>query len=602
MEEKHTKRRARIAGLDALRTLAIAGVTFFHMFPEQVVGGYLGVSLFFALTGFLLAYNSRVQYMNGKFSVAHYYISRVKRIYPSLLFMLFLSIGTIYLILPRAVSAIRPEFLSIIFGYNNWWQIAQNADYFTRLMNQSPFTHLWFLGIELQYYLIWPVLFLGTIAIAKRFSMKHAAAFLAVLGTGFATLMPIMYHPNMDVTRLYYGTDTRVYALLWGAALGLLAQGSTVLERVERIEKPLHVVVYAAIVLVTLAGYALLDGQNPLLYRGGMIAFTLLFCVQLYLTQQMSYRAGKLLDNPVCQWIGKLSYGIFLWQYPVIFLFEYFSWTQLPMYGVLELGAILLLSLWTYFVCDGFFKIKHKALTIFIIISFVASLGLMFFGAKAIVVSSDEKYNDKGKLQNMLAENAKVLQEQEQARRAATEKKRAGQVKFDGVCMIGDSVMLGSTMSLLREMPGSYIDASVSRYVGDGLEIAKAFNDQGKLGKIVVIALGTNGPIAGWGDRYEVQTKALIEYLGPDRQIFWVNVYAPHLKWHTVNNDYINKMAAEHKNIHVVDWCGLISQHKDWLVDDGVHPDVEGSKAYAKLVHDTIVKTLAQEGMPLSAK
>ncbi len=601
MEDKKINRRARIMGLDALRTLAIAGVTFFHMFPDTVVGGYLGVSLFFVLTGFLLAYNSKIQYFNNSFAFSKYYVSRIKRIYPALLLMLLVSIGTIYLILPRAVSAIRPEFLSIIFGYNNWWQIAQNADYFTRLMNQSPFTHLWFLGIELQYYVIWPFLFLACMGLGKKWGLKRVAILLAALGTLAAALMPLMYHPGMDVTRLYYGTDTRMYALLWGAALGLVAQGSTVLESVGRENKPIYIVLFFVGVVLTLVGYALLDGQNPLLYRGGMIAFTLLFCGMLYLVQQMSYDIGKKLDNPVCKWVGKLSYGIFLWQYPVIFLFEYFKWTALPVYGIWELGAIVLLALWSYYVCDAFLKIKYKWMTILIAFTFVVSMGLMFFGAKAIILSSDVKYNDKGKLQNMLAENAKLLKEQEQARKEAKAKERAGQITFDGVCMIGDSVMLGSTMSLLTQMPGSYIDAAVSRYVGDGLEIAKAFNDQGKLGKIVVIALGTNGPISG-AERYEVQTKALVDYLGPDRQIFWVNVYAPHLKWHETNNAYINKLAAEHKNIHVVDWCGLISQHKDWLVDDGVHPDVPGSKAYAKLVHDTIVKTLSQEGMPLSAK
>ena len=106
------------------------------------------------------------------------------------------------------------------------------------------------------------------------------------------------------------------------------------------------------------------------------------------------------------------------------------------------------------------------------------------------------------------------------------------------------------------------------------------------------IALGTNGPIAGY-EKYEVQTRALLEYLGPDRNIFWVNVYCPELSWQQTNNDYLANMVKDHPNVTIVDWYGLISQHTDWLGGDGIHPNDEGTAAYAKLIHDTMEKTLA---------
>ena len=139
-----------IEGLDGLRTLAIVGVTLFHMFPEAVPGGYMGVSLFFVLSGYLLAYTCSRQLAQGSFSMAGYFWRRIKRIYPSLLLVLLVSTGAYYLLIPDVVAAVRPEVVSVLLGYNNWWQIAQNADYFTRLINTSPFTHLWFMGIELQ--------------------------------------------------------------------------------------------------------------------------------------------------------------------------------------------------------------------------------------------------------------------------------------------------------------------------------------------------------------------------------------------------------------------------------------------------------------------
>lgn len=213
--------RRHIDGLDVLRTLAIVGVTLFHMFPERLPGGYLGVSLFFVLTGFLLAYTSKRSWLEHRFRVKTYYMKRIKRIYPSLFIVLLMTIGVCSFVLPKAVTAIRPEFLSIVLGYNNWWQIAQNADYFTRLTNASPFTHLWFMGIEMQYYLVWPLLFALYAFLDILAGRRAALAVLALLALGSAAVMPMMYEPDMDVTRLYYGTDTRAYALLFGAVLGL---------------------------------------------------------------------------------------------------------------------------------------------------------------------------------------------------------------------------------------------------------------------------------------------------------------------------------------------------------------------------------------------
>ena len=214
--------KRHIAGLDALRTLAILGVTFFHMFPENVVGGYLGVSLFFVLTGYLLAYTSvGAASKQGFFWVFSYYGKRIRRIYPELLLMLLVTIGACHFLAPDAIEAVRPEVLSVLGGYNNWWQIAQNADYFTRITNASPFTHLWFLGIELQYYLVWPLIFGLYLAFRVLCGARFAASVILFFGVVSAAFMPLGYVQGVDITRLYYGTDTRVYALLLGAGVGV---------------------------------------------------------------------------------------------------------------------------------------------------------------------------------------------------------------------------------------------------------------------------------------------------------------------------------------------------------------------------------------------
>ena len=601
--------RGHISGLDALRTLAIGGVTLFHMFPDTIVGGYLGVSLFFVLTGYLLAYNSAREEAAGGFRVGHYYLKRVRRIYPSLLLVMLATVGIYHFWAPKVIAAIRPEALSVVLGYNNWWQIAQNADYFTRITNASPFTHLWFMGIELQYYLVWPLIFLLYCGLCRVAGEKAGLGAVVLLGAAAALLMPLLYVPGQDVTRLYYGTDTRVYALLFGAAMGLYRAGQPAQVRFGAEGGLLRTAGFVLLLGAIGAAYLFMDGQGSLLYQGGMLLMTLLFCILLGLTADAGSLWGEYLDGAFFRWVGQRSYGIFLWQYPVIFLFHYLQWDELPAYFLLELLAILLLAVWSDDVSACITKrqlpfLGHRlAIVRGTAFGVITMTGVVFmgYGCNGIAASAGYKAADQTELQTRLEEHAAALAEQNalaaEAQAAASPASGAAdaarQADITGVACIGDSVMLGSSDELRQALPACYIDAEVSRYVGGGIQAAKDMEAQGRLGNIVVIALGTNGPIGGQ-ERYDVQTRGLLAALGPTRHIFWVNVYCPELKWQNTNNACIEKIAAAHSNVTVVDWYSLIARHPEWLGDDGVHPNDEGTLQYAKLIHDRIVQVMSE--------
>lgn len=175
------------------------------MFPQTIRGGYLGVSLFFVLSGCLLAYTCEKKGAAGSFPLIAYFRKRIARIYPSLLIMMLVTIGAFSFFAAPVISAIRPEALSVLLGYNNWWQISQSADYFTRLTNQSPFTHLWFLGIELEYYLAWPLLYCLYAGITWFYGRKAGIVSFLAAGLLSALWMPVYYNAGADITRLYYG-------------------------------------------------------------------------------------------------------------------------------------------------------------------------------------------------------------------------------------------------------------------------------------------------------------------------------------------------------------------------------------------------------------
>ncbi|WP_294521177.1 acyltransferase family protein [uncultured Anaerovibrio sp.] len=599
---KRYRNVTRLQGLDGLRALAIIGVTLFHMFPEQVPGGYMGVSLFFVLTGFLLAYTTGKEWMDGKFNLVRYYVKRIKRIYPSMVLMLLVSAGVFYFYAPDVIAAIRPEAESVLLGYNNWWQLEQNADYFTRIANASPFTHLWFMGIEMQYYAAWPLIFLLFAGISSIFGKKIGVVVLGVIGLITAGLMPLMYIQGVDITRLYYGTDTRVYALLLGATLGLAKAFSAEKSGARSGSNAISYFAFVVFLGMTIASYMFLDGQNSITYQGGMLVMTLMFCVMLILVVDKGMVLGELLDTPLLKWIGKKSYGIFLWQYPVIFFFSHMGWNTIAYYPVLELLIILLLTIWSDAVSETIIWLKlpyswqgvaKAQCAVFLMVTLVGC-SIAAFGFKGVAESAAAKEDIISELQMRLQKEADELERHNQEAYELAKKQQMEQVNLNGIACIGDSVMLGSANSIRKVLPGCYIDAAVSRYVGDGLEAAQLMDEQGRLGNVVIIALGTNGPIAG-GERYEEQTKALLDYLGPNRQIFWVNVYAPHVKWQNTNNAYIAKMAAEHSNVHLIDWYGLISQHPEWLSKDGVHPDDAGIVQYAQLLRNRVAETLAEQ-------
>lgn len=592
-------RRNYVLGINGLKGIAIIGVTLFHMFPQTIQGVFLGVSLFFVISGYLLALSTARQWKENRYSVLSYFKSRIKRIYPSLMIMLLVTIGVYAYILPKTMQGIRPEFLSIVLGYNNWWQILQNSDYFARIANASPFTPLWFLSIELQYFVIWPILFAWYRFLEIKICRYVGWAFIILLCIASAFVMPIRYKFGVDITTLYYGTDTRVYALLFGAALGLFKE-----KQVNKIAhynwvKYIWYFIYIILLAAIIGGYLFLNGQNPLVYEYLLLAFTCIFVAMIAICENSNLSIGKLTDTPLLTWLGKRSYGIFLWQYPVLFLAHKLElnsfFVNTFIYYLVLVILILLLTVWTDALSNVITNRESRRAFITdckkfsIVIISVIGIGSGILGAQAVVMSSDVKINDLSEVQAKIEANAS---NQELANKKALEAHReVSQDELSGVVGIGDSVMLGAEPSLRNVLPNIYIDAKVSRYVGAGIDIAKQLDEKGQLGDIVLIGLGTNGPIT---DYYEPETKALLEYLGPNRKIFWVNVYGPDLEWQDSNNKYLEDMANKHSNVTIIDWYGAVSKHQEWLSDDGVHPNDLGVEEYAKLVRKSIENTLSK--------
>ena len=557
-------KKERIEGIDGLRALSILGITFFHFFPNTIKGGYLGVCMFFILTGFFLSL-SKVE------SWKTYYLKRIKRIYPALLLMIFTTIGIYFFLLPDGIATIRNEVISILTGWNNWWQISQNADYFTRISNASMFTPLWFLSIEMQVYLVWPLAYILYHKAKKKKGIRFAHSCVLILIVLSAVWMMVQYHPNQDVTRLYYGTDTRLFSILMGVYLGIIYQQHPLSK-----EKYMDLLITILFVILFIC-FIFCDGQAAYMYCGGFFLISLLMAVLLYALLHKN-RWISILENKVFLWIGRRSYELFLWQYPVLFFFQSKNWNGIVSH-LIEFVLIVFLAGWSHLFISNFKKMKKD--TSLISMSVLTAF-FCLFGGVGLIQSKGQK--DVNEMQAHIEKNAENLKKQKKKK-----VKVAKKISINDVYCVGDSVMLASAESLQNQLPNCQINAEVSRQMVASISIVQDALNAGQIGKVVVVGLGTNGPLAQ-GD-----VDSLLDELGSEREVFWVNIYGPNLEWQDPNNQLIDQLVKKHKNVHKIDWYSLISQHPDWLWDDGIHPNDDGANAYADLVRSTIENTKSND-------
>ena len=589
----------KILGLDFLKTVAIIAVTLFHISAEKFPGSFFGVTIFFVVSGFLIAYTSEISRRAEKFSVTDFFLKKIKRLYPSLLIVIFSTVGIYYFLAPKIIESIRPEIISVLLGYNNWWQISQNADYFAKLNSLTPFTHLWFLGVEIQYFLIFPAIFFIYSKLPKNFGL----IFVGILALISAAVMPLM-SGSFDVTRLYYGTDARIHALLFGTFFGFLFASTEIESKISSAEKFFKQIVFVIFLSGLLTSTFFVSGKMQLVWQGGIIFQAAVICLLLIFLADERLELGKFFEKDIFTWLGKKSYGIFLWQYPVLFFFNYKGWTS-PINLAEEILLIILLTLWSDSVTEFLTSRKlpkfggRLHLTRIALFLTVSIFGMVFmgFGFKGVASSAETKA-DTQELKILLENNKALIEEQNNQTPppVVQEEVQPQEIDLNGITFIGDSITLASTQELKNLFPNCYIDAAISRHIQGGLPAIQNFDAQGKLGNIVVISLGTNGTIEEFG-RYKQETEEILNYLGSDRKIFWLNIYytpqSPYQEWLNTNHNYVKQLEAEHDNVYAVDWYSAISQHPEEIMSDGIHPLQGGSEIYAKVIYDRIVEVLS---------
>lgn len=569
-------------GLDGLRALAVLSVIAYHVNLPFAQGGFLGVTVFFVLSGYLITSLLVWEWsMKHTIDLKSFWIRRAKRLLPGM-FLLLLTLNLVIPFMkPEFASTLHSDTLPAIFYYSNWHYIFQNLSYFETYNSTSLLTHFWSLAIEEQFYIFWAIAML----LGFKFLKNRISLFWITLGITVLSIlsMVLMYHPNTDPSRIYYGTDTRLFSLLIGAGIALLFPSHQLAKTTFSTREKWIFEVIGLIGIASFLWFVVSTNQySGFIYQGGMVLASITTgLLVLSLALPSTVLVNAILKNKVLKWVGVRSYGIYLWHYPVITLMSDkintngLDYTKI----VLEIAIIFILAAFSYTfvekpIRDGNFKYVAKNAATIVAITCVFSFSTTLVTKALHHEPSKHQAVQKEKTNKAVVKQANKEEEQkrEKAIQALPTKK---------ITAIGDSVLIDPTPFLKEKFPNLTADTQVGRQMWDINDVINGTKQAGGLGEIVIIELGSNGAFE------EDTMKTAIESIGKETPIFFINTRVPR-PWESVVNNSLEKITKEFSNTHIIDWHTASTGHDEYFVKDGVHLNPTGAKAYAEMIEQAL--------------
>lgn len=601
-------------GLDGLRALSVLAVIAYHLNMKWAQGGLLGVGIFFVISGYLITDQIITEWnRHQRLSLVDFWIRRARRLLPAMIGMLlFVAIWLLFMDSSR-LHALQGDFLSSLFYINNWWLIFHQVSYFESFGPPSPIGHLWSLAVEEQFYVMWPLLLVIGLKIAFR---RGKLALLILAGAALSALaMALIYVPGTDPSRVYYGTDTRAFALLIGAALAVVWPSQKLNDRVSTpARNTLDIVGGIGIIALLVFIYQTVE-YDDWLYRGGLLFLSLIAAAVLAVLAHPASRVGKMMGCKPLRWLGVRSYSLYIWHYPVIILTSPDVNTNETgvIRIILQLTASLILAAFSYrYIEEPFrrgrvhlhWKMSYSPLrrrVLFVILTAILP-AILIPSACSITQSKDglptqvveAAGSQKGSNQPenpSTAPNTNHPESQKPAS-AALDKARPEiqkPVPLDiesgkGITAIGDSVILDAKPFLAKMLPGITVDGKVGRQMRQAQDVIEQLKAQGKLGDRIIIELGTNGAFS------KKQLRTLLQSLSDAKQVILVNTRVPR-NWQDTVNATIAEVSNEFNNTAIVDWYSASEGKGEYFYRDGVHLNRDGAEYYASILAKAVAQT-----------
>jgi peptidoglycan/LPS O-acetylase OafA/YrhL len=563
-----------IPAIDGLRAVAVIAVMLYHLGFSWIPGGFLGVDLFFVISGYVitrLLLDSIAQ--SGGLDLRGFYIARARRLLPALIFMLVTTTIAIGIWAPDTIKRLLTDTPFSLTGTMNWWLVARHQDYFESIGRPPLLQHTWSLAVEAQFYLLWPLILYF---ILKKFGKKHIPlASLAIAAASGITLLLVSFSLDAasasKVSHVYFGTDTHSIGLFLGAALAVSWIPQNFTKSVSRKAQDFIDGVGFIGFIGILAAFLLIDESQPTLYK---IAFPLAGICGAAIVMSVVHPASRfapVLENRLFLWIGERSYSIYLWHW-VIFQVTRpsvdLAGKEWALYAlrILIVFALADISLRyielpvrrgviQYWIKGLKYRTKRErtlqtrllGLFTLVVFLFAASISM-----RAIAIATDQRM----KLEESLGATTSVVTREE----------------VDGLWVTGDSVILGIRASLSQSHPISVMNARIGRQAPELLSVILQDREQAT-GATVIFNLGNNNALT------REQVTSIFDAVKDQPRAIAINTAVPR-PWREGNNALIAEVAAQYPNVILIDWNSISEGHPEYFAPDGVHLVPAGVAVY----------------------
>jgi peptidoglycan/LPS O-acetylase OafA/YrhL len=572
-----------IASIDGLRAIAVTAVVLYHLGISWIPGGFLGVDLFFVISGYVIT-RLILDSINrsSALDLRGFYWARLRRIYPGFLFMLFSTIIFIGVWAPEAIRRFLKDLPYALTGTMNWSLVARHQDYFEAIGRPPLLQHTWSLAVELQFYLIWPIILLTVLKYFGKKNVARAALLIAMVSGAALFIVSLKLDASnaQQVSHVYFGTDTHSLGLFLGSALAVSWIPQNLSANIEKRAQDVVDGIGVVGLLGLIGTFLFIDETNATLYRIAFPLAGIFGCLVIISLVHPASRFAPVISSAPFAWIGERSYGIYIWHW-VVFQVTRPSvditgdpWA-LYLARVLLVLALADISLrWVEIpfrqgnIQNWIRGIKYRAPKVQL--RHKAYVVLSVFSLLAVSASISVQAVNKA---DLLAK---------QAAQALADEANANEDlgSTTGLWVTGDSVILGIRAKLEKKVHISLINARVGRQAPELLAVMRV--DQSSVPESpVIFNLGNNNKLT------ESTVTEIFEIVKNQPQIIVVNTAVPR-PWREENNQIIARVANRYANVKLVNWDKISQGHPELFAPDGVHLSPTGSDAYVAAVLDVL--------------
>jgi len=570
-----------IPAIDGLRAVAVIAVMLYHLGFNWIPGGFLGVDLFFVISGYVITrlLLDSIQ-RSGGLDLRAFYIARIRRLLPPLLFMIILTTIFVGAWAPDTMRRFLADTPFALFGGMNWWLVFRHTDYFEAIGRPPLLQHTWSLGVEAQFYLVWPLILLLVLRYFGKNKIPGAALLIAAF-SGIALLfvsLQVDAASASQVSHVYFGTDTHSIGLFLGAALAVRWIPQNLNETVSKKAQDFIDGIGVFGLLGIIAAFLFVDENDPTLYKIAFPLAGLFGCAIITSIVHPASRFAPILSSKPFVWIGERSYAIYLWHWVVFqvtrpeYDLEGSPWAlyALRLLIVFALADISLrlveLPVRTGLIDYWFKGMKYRTKRVqlrqkfAVLLILISTIGLTTTSALSAIAEGDRQLNE-------------LKQQLEPPAFTPTE-------TTGGLWVTGDSVILGIRFELDARQNIGLINARVGRQAPELLEVIR--NDKANMvGSTIVMNLGNNNRLT------EEQVAAIFAEVKDQPRIIVVNTAVPR-GWRDENNALISQYATQY-GARLIDWATISAGHPEYFGPDGVHLVPAGVRAYVDAIAAELV-------------